>query len=529
MLINFALLGVATAAAAAAAEAAAATPAVPTCRGGGQCQNVLYFLADDMRGDWGTYGLPVRTPHFDDLAKTGLTFRRAYCQMSVCSPSRQSFMTSLRPDANQVWNFLDANPLSTQATPGLFKEHGYLSMGLGKTFHEEWGAWNADAYWSTEVKPYFNYSTNKCPHGSEGGGHCTLADDDIWDYKLRLAALEYLSFAAETYRNTSRPFFMMVGFRDPHAPWAAPRRMYDLYDEGAIAGPRHRTLDPSQPLIAWSEQLVVRLQNGTAFPFSPTQPVPDWVQRDQRHGYYAAVSYVDEHVGALLGRLERERLTASTIVVMHSDHGYALGEHGLWEKKSNFDLAVRVPLVIRAPAKAATSAGEVTTSLTELVDLMPTLAALAGLPPPTGVDGADVSALFDDPTQQLKGAAYHQYPACGMARINQTRGGCNKTPKGAFDFMGYSVRTDAWRYTLWVSWDGAALAPRWDDPRAEEELYSHDGDDSTDMDRWENVNEARDHPALAASLRAQVVAFFSANHPRVHPAAAAAADARAGR
>ena len=118
-------------------------------------------------------------------------------------------MTSLRPDANQVWNFLDANPLSAQATPGLFKEHGYLSMAWARPSTRSGRSWNADAYWSTEVKPYFNYSTNKCPHGSEGGGHCTLADDDIWDYKLRLAGSS-MSFAAETYRNTSRPFFMMV-------------------------------------------------------------------------------------------------------------------------------------------------------------------------------------------------------------------------------------------------------------------------------------------------------------------------------
>jgi hypothetical protein len=105
------------------------------------CKNVLYFLADDMRADWGAYGLPVSTPHLDALAKDALLFEHAFCQMSVCSPSRQSFMTSRRPDTHQVWNFIDANPLNTSATPGHFKDHGYLTLGLGKTFHEKGGAW----------------------------------------------------------------------------------------------------------------------------------------------------------------------------------------------------------------------------------------------------------------------------------------------------------------------------------------------------------------------------------------------------
>ena len=489
--------------------------ALPNCSG--PCMNVLYLLSDDMRANWGTYGLPTKTPNLDRLAAEGLLFTHAYCQMSVCSPSRQSFMTSRRPDKNKVWNFLDHNPLSTQATPGHFRDAGYLALGLGKTFHENGGAWNADRYWSTDARPYYPYSANTCPIGGEGGGHCVEEDDKIYDYRLRLAALDYLGFAAETWRNTSRPFYMMVGFRDPHAPWAAPQRMYDLYDEASLAGPTHTTLDPSQPLIAWSDQLSVQLQNGTHFPFSPQHAVPDWVQRDQRHAYYAAISYVDEHIGALLARLDSEGLERRTIVVMHADHGYQLGEHGIWEKKSNFDLAVRVPLLVKVPGKPR-SYGKKTASLTELVDVFPTLAALAGLPPPAGVDGTDVSALFDQPDAELKPAAFHQYPACGMAgEINRTRGGCNQTPRGQFDFMGYTVRTVDWRYTLWLPWDQQKLVAEWDareDPdKSRQELYEHHGDDSSSMDRWENVNVAASQPDVAARLRSVVHDFFTRDGP----------------
>ena len=177
--------------------------------------NVLHIISDDMRADWGAYGRPATTPHLDRLASEGLTFLRAYCQMSVCSPSRQSFLTSQRPDAHRVWNFATTNPRATQALPGHFREAGYLTLGLGKTFHEDAGAWNSDHYWSPE-RPYRNYTANRCPQPLpfEGlnGGHCVERDEVIADYDLRLAALDYLRFAADVHKTTSRPFFLMVRF-----------------------------------------------------------------------------------------------------------------------------------------------------------------------------------------------------------------------------------------------------------------------------------------------------------------------------
>lgn len=113
-----------------------------------KCKNILYFVSDDMRSDWGAYGLPVVTPNLDQLASKSMLFEHAYCQISVCAPSRMSFMTSKRPDTNGVWNFIDTNPLTTQATPGHFRDHGYITLGLGKTFHQDFGAWNAAKYWS---------------------------------------------------------------------------------------------------------------------------------------------------------------------------------------------------------------------------------------------------------------------------------------------------------------------------------------------------------------------------------------------
>jgi len=196
-----------------------------------------------------------------------------------------------------------------------------------------------------------------------------------------------------------------------------------------------------------------------------------------------------------------------------------MGEHGEWEKKSNFDTAVRVPLVIHAPWKGASAQGSKTASITELVDIMPTVAALAGLPKPDGVDGIDVSGLLDNPGNSVKTAAYHQYPACGChdkpeVCFNKTRGGCNNVKKEAFNAMGYTVRVDKWRYTAWFKWLGAngTYASDWDGPFAEE-LYDHAGDDSSDSDKFETQNLAKAHPDVAKKLHTQLRNFFNVKRP----------------
>lgn len=194
-----------------------------TGAGKGKCKNVLYFVADDMRADWHTYGLPTVTPNLDALAAKSLLFEHAYCQLSVCAPSRMSFMTSRRPDTNEVWNFIDTNELNGSATPGHFRDHGYITLGLGKTFHQNAGAWNAKQYWSVDEKPYFPYGVGKCPHGGQGGGHCMQNDDQIYDWHLRNETINYLEYATNESKDTGRPFFVMAGFRKPHAPWQYPK------------------------------------------------------------------------------------------------------------------------------------------------------------------------------------------------------------------------------------------------------------------------------------------------------------------
>eukprot|EP00041_Stephanoeca_diplocostata_P018982 m.402427 g.402427 ORF g.402427 m.402427 type:complete len:231 (-) comp21178_c0_seq6:837-1529(-) len=205
----------------------------------------------------------------------------------------------------------------------------------------------------------------------------------------------------------------MCGFRKPHAPWQYPQRMWDLYNESAIAIAEHKVLPTGTPLFAWSRQLSVQLENGTGFPYNATSPVPDWVMRDQRHAYYASISYVDEHVGAILETLDASGLQDNTVVLFHADHGYHMGEHGEWEKKSHFDLVVHVPLMIHVPWLPATW-GQRCPAMFDLVSVFPTVAALAGLPVP---DGACHSRV---------GTVGHRFRYAGGAlwrRVEMSRGG----------------------------------------------------------------------------------------------------------
>eukprot|EP00730_Choanoeca_flexa_P011622 TRINITY_DN27302_c0_g1_i1.p1 TRINITY_DN27302_c0_g1~~TRINITY_DN27302_c0_g1_i1.p1 ORF type:complete len:172 (+),score=43.03 TRINITY_DN27302_c0_g1_i1:359-874(+) len=158
-----------------------------------------------------------------------------------------------------------------------------------------------------------------------------------------------MDYAIQSRQQTRRPFFIGAGYRKPHAPWQVPQRMYDLYNQSALRTADPDTFSDTQPLIAWSSELNVALENGTSFRFSPFKAVPRWVQQDQRHAYYASILYVDEHVGAMLDKLEEAGLRNETIIVFHADHGNLLSEHGYWEKKSNFENTVRVPTLIQRP------------------------------------------------------------------------------------------------------------------------------------------------------------------------------------
>jgi iduronate 2-sulfatase len=432
----------------------------------GKRWNVLFIMADDLRVELGCYGSIARTPNIDALARRGVRFTRAYCQQALCNPSRSSMLTGRRPDSLHVWanstHFRERNP-DVVTLPQWFKQHGYETRCVGKIFHnwhtQEKGdrrSWSAD-----EFLHYANHGDDEprvvgpLPQNfAQGIGRnygkvpvteCRDVPDEAY-YDGRVAAE-----AQRVLREIrDRPFFLAVGFWKPHAPFNAPKKYWDLYERAQLPA-----WDGSRPEGAPE---VAFHDNREILGIPPNQVT---ITREQagemRHGYFAAVSFLDTQVGKLLATLDELGLSSNTIIVFVSDHGYHLGEHGLWAKTSCFEWDAQVPLIISVPAGAAS--GAAATGLVELVDLFPTLIELCGLPTPQGLEGTSLVPMLQDPNRELKEAAYTQHP-----RPNYY----DRTPSGVPEVMGYSVRTRQGRYTEWRRWDsGEVVAVEYYDHRTD--------------------------------------------------------------
>jgi iduronate 2-sulfatase len=429
--------------------------------------NVLFIAVDDMNTELRSYGSPVaRTPNIDRLAKRGLLFRRAYAQQAVCNPSRASLLTGMRPDTLRVWDlrthFRDTHP-EVVTLPQLFKEHGYFTQGIGKIFHN-WGAKESIAMdppsWS--VPQTYNYA----PHFSDwyipGAARGTPADgpreptqranvpdETYFDGRIAQEAIRSLR------KHKDEPFFLAVGFWKPHLPFNAPQKYWDLFDPDAIPSPMPAGPPTGVPQIALHDFKELRGYRG----MPKDGGLPPVQVRHLRHGYYAAISFVDAQIGKLLDELDAQDLSDRTIIVLWSDHGFHIGEHGLWAKTSNFERDARVPLIISTPGQK--TAGRQTDAVVELLDLYPTLADLANLPRPDALEGMSLRPMLDNPDQELHAAALTQFPRPPYFR---QRPHSMERP----DVMGYSIRTSRYRYTEWRDFDSREIVAR--------ELYDHDND-----------------------------------------------------
>jgi len=442
--------------------------------------NVLFIAIDDLRPELGCYGDTVaKTPNIDRVAKAGVVFGRAYCQQAVCSPSRTSMLTGCRPDTTKVW---DLSTHFRKALPGAvtlpqhFKNNGYVTRGLGKIYHS---GLDDELSWSVP-------STNpKSPHGAERRKDGSRGpafeiyqgpEDKLFDGELSAMAVAALG----ELKGQSKPFFLAVGFIKPHLPFIAPRKYWDLYDPAAI--PLAPNPFPQQGVPSYAVPAGGELHSYGGVP--KERVLPDDSARQLKHGYHAATSFVDAQVGKLLDELDRLKLTDNTIVVIWGDHGWKLGEHAAWAKHTNVENDTRAPLIISVPGMA--NAGKTTPALVEFVDIYPSLAEIAGLPGPVKHEGLSFKPLLDDPSRPWKTAAFSQYP----------RG------KGKNELMGYSMRTNQYRFTQWVN--------RGDpDKVAAVELYDHQ------KDPQENTNVANDpaNEAIVRKLTAQWRAGWQAALP----------------
>jgi len=446
------------------ASAAVGAPVAPR-------PNILLILSDDLNVSLGAFGHPVaQTPHLDALARRSVRFDRAYCQFPHCNPSRASMMTGLRPNTTRVTlnsdNLYQIHP-DIVTLPHHFRRNGYATARFGKIFHlgvpagtesrDDPKAWEVGSIFKDE-RPYppARDSVVKVKTGKKEGlpwNESTARDDELVDGAFARDAIKWL----EGGRDPAKPFFLAVGFHRPHLPFVAPAKYFDLYPLGKIVLPVEPANDIDDiPLPARNEAVPQYTMSAT-----PEQ------RRAVIRAYLATVSYMDAQAGRVLEALRRLKLEANTIVVFAGDHGWHLGEHGLWHKRSLFEPSARVPLIVHAPG--AKGNGQATPSLAELVDVYPTLCDLTGVPAPAGLEGRSLRPVLNDATARVSAAAFTQ---------------ARRGPK--HEHWGRSVRTARWRCT------------EWDEGRNGIELYDHDADPG------EFTNLAKDpkHAATLKELRA---------------------------
>ncbi|ANQ52496.2 sulfatase-like hydrolase/transferase [Flammeovirga sp. MY04] len=488
-------------------------------------KNILFIAIDDLKPTIGAYGDDYAiTPNMDKLADQGTVFLNNHCQQAVCGPSRASLLTGLRPDLVQVWDLktkIRNKRPDVVTLPQYFKESGYLTYGVGKIYDPRSVDAELDApswseytypkdlkYAEGYAEPAFSYYQDPYnvkrvrelrKEAMEKGiekkkinkwvqkqfkpafEKADVPDDAYIDGAITNQGVEYIKELAQQ----DQPFFLAVGYKRPHLPFAAPTKYWDLYNEDEVPlakfqhkvkGGYDKAYHTSSELRGYkTEGLEIGEEDGLAV-------VSEKGQRQLIHGYYAATSYVDKLIGQLIDQLHESGLEKNTIIILWGDHGWHLGDHRLWNKHSNFEQAAKSPMIIVDPTQKTVKQ---VSSVTEFVDIYPTLADMAGLPVPTHLSGKSLQPVLDGSKDRVKDYAVTQI----------ARGPVN----------GYSLKSGHIRYTVWYnnnprfknSLDGCK--------RVAEELYDYE------KDPLETVNHAneKEYKATLEAMRALFLDFFN--------------------
>jgi arylsulfatase A-like enzyme len=503
--------------------------------------NVLFIAIDDLKPILGCYGDKIiKTPNIDRLAKMGTVFNSNYCQQAVCGPTRASLMTGLRPDLTQVWDLKtpmrDVNP-DILSLPQYFLSQGYSTQGIGKVYDPRNVDKNLDGpswsvpYYKTDAK-YYSKSTGEPALGlyqspatkqlvnqylaeAKAKGLSKKDADDMALSKVKLSS-ESADVPDNAYNDgantlqakdilsqlskTEKPFFFAVGIAKPHLPFISPKKYWDLYkrEEMPIAPFQEKAKDAVDMAFHKASEIRAYTDISSLSSFTDQKDfgltLPLDKQRELIHGYYAAISYADAQVGILLNTLDSLGLTKNTIIVLWGDHGWHLGDHNLWCKHSDFEQATHAPLIISSPNIKPSN----TKSLSEFVDVFPTLCELATLNIPKNLSGKSLVSVMKDPLSTTKEYAVSQYPRTDTnvesGRLGYAEPNC----------MGYSIRTERYRYTLWMKDKFRSTQGFNKDLVVGIELYDYEKDPN------ETINFAKNKKYVQVSkeMNQKMLAFF---------------------
>lgn len=417
-----------------------------------QRMNVLFITVDDMKPALSAYGDTIaRTPALDNLASRGTTFANAFCQVALSGPSRSSLLTGLNPDHTGVWwlmgSFRKNNPDIT-SMPECFKEQGYETVGVGKVYHPLTDRTVRDdpKSWS---KPYIKTGAPvyRLANGRVATECADVPDNGYVDGIIAEEAIKEM----KRLKKGDKPFFLAVGFKKPHLPFCAPKKYWDMYDRQSM--PVAEFQDTANNAVEYAYHNSLELKGYSDIPpfesYIDTRRLDLDTQRRLLHAYYACISYVDAQIGRLLEALDDNGLSDNTIIVLLGDHGYHMGDHGLWNKITDFEQSTRAPLFIVAPGMKQ---GVTTKSIASFTDIFPTLCDLTGVTPPDHLDGVSLTPVLRNPAKTVKDYAISQVSrTCAEDyTINSDTDLAGKAPQLADDIMGYAIRDKRYRLVEWT-------------------------------------------------------------------------------
>ncbi len=492
-----------------------------------QKKNVLFIAVDDLKPVLGCYGNPlIHTPNIDKLATRGIIFTNSQCQQAVCAPSRASLLTGMRPDVTKVWDLKtwirDKNP-DILTMPQYFIQNGYYCTGVGKIYDRrsvddkhDAVSWSVPFSFDGDTKyydpkygePALTYyqlpETKKeverlTPIAISKGlknfaikadvmktimpsTECADVPDNAYnDGVLALSAIERM----EKLAKQDQPFFLAVGFKRPHLPFVAPKKYWDLYQRDKMPLAKYQEASVDGPLIAYHNSGEIRSYTDipplASFSDLKDDLLPEEKQKELIHGYYAAVSYIDAMIGKVVNALDSLGLRENTVIVLWGDHGWHLGDHGLWCKHTNFENATRAPLIFSSPEiKVRSNASPV-----EFVDIFPTLCEMTGIDIPSHLEGKSLLPIMNGNKFKVKEYAVSQFPR-------------------DVDKMGYAFRNERYRYVVWMKNNFRSNTPYNENLVVAEELYDY----KTDPLETCNVINQKKYVNVRRKLKNWSVNFF---------------------